>query len=156
MRRIAWLALALLLSGFGAQGATPALPLKVSGAWALPGKAGTALGFVYMTISLAHESDDTLIGASTSLTRKVEIMVPASGAHEAVRSLPVDGKAPLVMQVHGAHIILRGLRQYLKIGQSFDLTLHFAKAGDIAVVVPVLAHAPEYGMPGLPQGFKLN
>jgi hypothetical protein len=37
-----------------------------------------------------------------------------------------------------------------------SLALHFEKAGDIPATVPARAHAPEYGLPGLPGGIRID
>jgi len=47
-----------------------------------------------------------------------------------------------VLQPHGTHLMLLGLEDALKAGEHLILTLEFANAGSVDVVVPVSANAP--------------
>ncbi|HTH97907.1 MAG TPA: copper chaperone PCu(A)C [Stellaceae bacterium] len=138
-----------------AQAAAPAVGIQ--GAWALAGSAKSGLGFVYMTLTLPHGASDTLTGVEADVASRVEI-VASSGAQPPAptSALLLDGAAPLIMQTRGTHLILHGLKMPLKPGETVKLTLHFAKAGTVPVTVTARAHAPEYGMPSLPGGIRLD
>jgi copper(I)-binding protein len=56
--------------------------------------------------------------------------------------LPVEAGASLVLEPGGAHLMLVGLEDALKAGEELVLTLEFANAGAVDVVVPVSATAP--------------
>ena len=52
------------------------------------------------------------------------------------------GRASLVLKPDGTHLMLLGLEDALKAGEQLILTLEFANAGPVDVVVPVSANAP--------------
>jgi copper(I)-binding protein len=155
----AGLAVLVLAVCAGAFAAAPP-PVSVVGAWALTDPKTPDLGYVYMTVSLSKGSADTLAGASTSRAGTVDIVAPVGEkGHQhlaVVPSLPIDSLAPLVMQTKGPHLVLHGVTQPLKLGQSFVVTLRFAKAGAFDVAVQVVDHTPDLGMPKLPKGVKLD
>ncbi|MFT3905290.1 MAG: copper chaperone PCu(A)C [Steroidobacteraceae bacterium] len=118
---------------------------------ATPPTATTAA--VYLMVHNAGASSDRLIGASTPIADKVEIhTVEMKG--DVMQMRPVDG---LDLAVGGMiefatgkqHLMLVGLKQPLKAGDKFELTLKFAKAGELKVNVPVTALGGAMKMPGM-------
>jgi periplasmic copper chaperone A len=72
-----------------------------------------------------------------------------------VGPLPVGPGKPLVLAPGGYHVMLMGLKQPLKAGDSFPVTLTFAKAGAInatASVGKAGAPAPQAGMGAMDMG----
>ena len=55
----------------------------------------------------------------------------------AVENIPVPANGQTALEPGGYHIMLIGLKQALKEGGSFPLTLTFEKAGSVTVQVPV-------------------
>ena len=121
--------------------------LQVENAWAraTPGK--SQIGAAYVTIQ--SPTPDRLVAASTPVAKEAQLhtmemsgmvmkMRPISGV-----DIPAD--KPVTLGPGGMHIMLMGLKEPLKAGQSFPLTLNFAKAGtrtiDVAVE-PVGATGP--------------
>jgi copper(I)-binding protein len=113
--------------------------VEVTDAWAraTPGKAEN--GAVYLT--LASSAPDRLTGLATPIAAKAELhMMTMEGSVMKMRplagiDLPAGQKVTL--KPGGAHIMLVGLKQPLRPGQSFPLTLYFAKAGASEVTVTV-------------------
>jgi periplasmic copper chaperone A len=132
----------LLVAGFMfAAGAASAQTggLQVENAWAraTPGK--SQIGAAYVTIQ--SPTPDRLVAASTPVAKEAQLhtmemsgmvmkMRPISGV-----DIPAD--KPVTLGPGGIHIMLMGLKEPLKAGQSFPLTLNFAKAGTRTVDVAV-------------------
>lgn len=124
---------------------------------------GTARpGAAYVTIINTGKTDDALIGIKTTVARKVHIhrtvreggimrMVPVERL-----SIPAGGRA--VLQPGGTHLMLMGLKAPLELGDTFDVTLIFEKAGTVVSDVYVEAMAgsmpqqPKGGMKGMDHG----
>jgi periplasmic copper chaperone A len=113
--------------------------LEVNNAWAgaTPGKAENGAAYVTITSPTA----DRLISASTPAAKKAELhtmsiqgmvmkMRPISG-------VDVPAGQAVSLKPGGEHIMLMGLNQPLREGQSFPLTLDFEKAGPRTVTVTV-------------------
>ena len=113
--------------------------LEVDNAWAraTPGKAENGAAYVTITSPTA----DRLVSASTPVAKKAELhtmsmqgmvmkMRPISG-------LDIPAGQPVGLKPGGEHIMLMGLNQPLREGQSFSLTLDFEKAGPRTVTVTV-------------------
>jgi copper(I)-binding protein len=65
--------------------------------------------------------------------------------------LPVTPGKPLMLAPGGYHIMLMDLKQPLKEGDSFPVTLSFAKAGQVTATATV-EKAGAAAMPGMDQG----
>ncbi len=114
--------------------------VSVTGAWtrATPGPNGAA----YATLSSAG-ADDRLVAVKGDVAASIEI-------HEAtmndgvmqmrrVESVAVPAKGEAVLKPGGHHVMLMGLKAPLKQGEEITLTFVFEKAGEISVVLPVMA-----------------
>jgi copper(I)-binding protein len=135
-KALLFLAAGLLLSGTAA---AQTGSLQITNAWAraTPGKAET--GAVYLTIESA--TADRLTGLSTPVAGKAELheMTMQGGVMQMRPLAGIDLPAgqSVVLKPGAAHIMLMGLRQPLRIGESFRLTLEFDKAGKREVSVGV-------------------
>ena len=103
----------------------------------------TKTGAAYLELANHGSAPDKLIAASTPIAAKAEL-------HEnkmengVMEMRPVDGIdiAPggtATLKPGGYHLMLMGLKEPLKAGGHFPLTLTFAKAGKIDIQVPVEA-----------------
>jgi len=100
-------------------------------------------------LQLSAKADDTLLSASAPVAAKVEIHTMSMEGDvmkmRALDKLDIKAGEKIAMQPgSGAHVMLMGLKQPLKAGDSFPLTLNFRKAGKVTVDVPV----KEMAMPG--------
>jgi copper(I)-binding protein len=139
-KNLAVFAACLLITGAAAaqQGA-----VEVTDAWAraTPGKAET--GAAYLTI--ASPSPDRLTGLSTPAAKSAELhmmTMDETVAGGVMRMRPLAGVdfaagQKVAMKPGAMHIMLVGLKEPLRLGQSFPMTLYFEKAGAREVTVVV-------------------
>ena len=149
--RLLFAALLLLTNAAAAQTG----PVEVKNAWAraTPGKAET--GVAYLTVETT--APDRLTGASTPVAAKAELheMTMQGGIMKMRGLAAVDLPAghPVMLKPGAVHIMLMGLKQPLRAGESFPLTLDFEKAGKREVTVTIEkagAMGPEHtGGPGM-------
>jgi periplasmic copper chaperone A len=130
-----FLFLATMAAAAAAQGGN----VEISGAWARATPGGTQSAAAYVT--LKSDAGDKLLSVSTPVAQKAELHLMAMDAG-VMKMRPVDdivlppGQA-VTLKPGGYHIMLTGLSEPLKEGQSFQLTLVFAEAGTRTVTVPV-------------------
>lgn len=100
----------------------------------------------YVMIKNKGGAADRLVSASSPLANKVELhehimegdiakMRPVAGV-----DVPAGGMAEL--KPGGYHIMIMGLKEPLKEGTTFPLTLTFAKGGSVKLEVPVVKGQP--------------
>jgi copper(I)-binding protein len=128
-------------AGLVITGAALAQPtqLEIDNAWAgaTPGK--SEIGAAYVTIT--SPTADRLVSASTPVAKKAELHT-MSMQGMVMKMRPISGVdipagQPVNLKPGGEHIMLMGLNQPLREGQSFPLTLDFEKAGPHTVTVTV-------------------
>ena len=135
-----WLALgAILTIAFSGAAAAQSGEVKITDAWARATPGGAQAAAAYVT--LEAPAGDRLTGAKTPVAKVAEL-----------HSMTMDGGVMKMRQVDGIdlppghavtlkpgsyHIMLTGLAKPLEEGQSFPLTLGFAKAGTREVTVRV-------------------
>lgn len=112
----------------------------ISDAWARATPPGLDVGAVYLTIA-GGTAADRLVGASTPIASMAHLhTMDDAGGMATMR--PVDGidvrpGAHVVLAPGGLHVMLMGLTKALVAGQSFPLTLEFAKSGKQTVSVTI-------------------
>jgi hypothetical protein len=113
--------------------------LEVDHAWAraTPGKADNGAAYVTITSPTA----DRLVSASTPVAKKAELHT-MSMQGMVMKMRPISGVdipagQPVSLKPGGEHIMLMGLNEPLREGQSFPLALDFEKAGPRTVTVTV-------------------
>ncbi len=117
-------------------------PLRIDHPYAMPTPAGAKTGAAYLrTLRNTGDQADRLIGATTPAARAVEIHRSVIDAQNVMRMRAIDGialppKADLQLR-HGGehHLMLIDLKQPLKDGDRFPMTLRFEKAGEREVMV---------------------
>ena len=144
MKKIA-IAAALLLFGVGAAFAQTYKvgDIEVAHPWAPP-MTGPKLtnSAAYMRLIDRGTVSDQLVSATSPVAQKVELHVfnvenGIYGMHP-VHAIEVSpGAASTVLQPGGAHVMLEGLKQPLKAGETFPLSLTFKNAGQLRVAVRV-------------------
>lgn len=130
-------------------------PIHVTDAKSRPTAPG-GTGVVYMTVTSA--ADDSITGLSTPIADKAEMHRTVKGdggimRMEPVDAVPVKANDAVTFGPGGLHVMLTGLKKPLAVGDSFPLTLTFAKAGAVTVTVSVgsfkAAPQPMKDMPGM-------
>ena len=113
--------------------------LEVKDAWAraTPGKAEN--GAAYLTI--VSPTTDRLVSVSTPVAKKAELhtmtMKGMVMEMRPVQGVDIPADQAVSLKPGGEHIMLLGLNQPLREGQSFQMTLSFEKAGPRPVTVMV-------------------
>jgi copper(I)-binding protein len=122
--------------------------IDVADAWARPSIGEGTASAAYMTIANKSDTGDLLKSARTPRAKSVELHQSTMTADGVMQMRKVEGAIPieagesLVLQPGGTHLMLLGIEDALNAGEQLILTLEFAKAGSIDVVVPVSANAP--------------
>jgi len=119
--------------------------VKVETAWARPTVAGQAAGGGFLKIT-GGAAADRLLGGSAGISKAVELhTMQMDGDVMRMREVPgIDVPAGQAVELKpgGLHLMFTGLKQPLKAGDSFPLTLRFEKAGEVKVEVTVSARPP--------------
>ena len=132
--------------------------IDISAVWARTSPAMTSLGAVYMNID--SSIDDELLSASVdaSIAASVEVhetvmsemsseSMPMEGmsgqmSMREVSSVMIPADTTVQLMPGGYHIMLFDLVAPLELGQTFEVTLTFANAGEIVVTAEVRDEAP--------------
>lgn len=136
------LALALLVAGL-VMPADAAGSIDVHNARARATVGAGQTSAVYMTVRNSGSEADRLVGVASTVADKTELhttlqeqgvmkMRPLDGL-----DLPAGGTAEF--KPGSNHVMLIGLARPLKVGDSFELTLRFEKAGEVRIEVPAVA-----------------
>jgi copper(I)-binding protein len=137
MPRAPFLFAAVLLLAGTTSAQSSSLQIKNAWARATPGKAQT--GAAYLTIETAVP--DRLTRVSSPVAGKAELHeMTMEGGVMKMRSLTAIDLAAgvaVVLKPGTTHIMLAGLKQPLRVGESFPLTLEFEKAGRREVNVTI-------------------
>lgn len=101
---------------------------------------------VFMFINNPGKKDDTLLGASTPLTENVTITITEMGKDgklttNTLKSVEIPAGKTVVFTPLSENIYLSGTNKQMKAGETFPLTLEFAKAGKRDVTVQVISGA---------------
>jgi periplasmic copper chaperone A len=113
--------------------------IRVDNAWSRAAMQGRT-GVVYLTITDSGEADRLLSIASPVATKaELHESFTEQGVTKmrAVAGLAVAPGAPVTLAPGGYHIMLMGLKQPLKEGDSFPVTLRFEHAGELSATVVV-------------------
>lgn len=120
--------------------------LRLAHPYARPTPGGLRTGAVYLkAIHNNGEQDDELLGGSTPRAESVEIhAMRLNQDRMQMRQVerlvvPAQGSVRLRDGEAGHHLMLIGLKQPLRAGERFPLTLRFARAGSVQVEVWVEA-----------------
>lgn len=99
------------------------------------------VGGVFLVLKNGGGTADKLVKAASPVAENVELHTHIKDGDamrmRAVDNIPVPAKGQTALEPGGYHIMLIGLKQPLKEGGSFPLTLTFEKAGSVTVTVPV-------------------
>jgi copper(I)-binding protein len=117
--------------------------------WVRPAAAGMPNSAAYALLLNLTETDETLVSASSEVAEAVELHEVVMGDNDVMRMQPVEngidipaGSASL-LQPGGLHIMLINLTTELVAGDTVDMTLSFAEAGDMELTVPITAPEEE-------------
>lgn len=124
--------------------------LEVQDVWTRDSVGRTENAAVFMTIR--SDSPDRLIAASAPVAKKTDLMTMAGDSSamgmKYLKAIDIPASTPVSLNPSGLHVWLAGLKQPLRAGQSFPLTLHFEKGGQRQVVVNIIGPAAAPPMSG--------
>ena len=137
MRALA--AAAALAAALGASALAVEDAVHVEQPWARATPGGAKTGAAYLT--LESREPDRLLGVETPVAGRAELHTHAMDAG-VMKMRPVEGIAlepgrKAMLKPGGDHVMLFDLKQPLKEGQSFPLTLRFERAGKREVTVKI-------------------
>jgi copper(I)-binding protein len=126
--------------------------IEIGHSYATPSLAGTANGAAYFALlENTGNAADRLLRATTPVAARVELHTMAVDAQGVMRMREIDGialapHAKIRMRPgSGMHLMLIGLKEPLKDGARFPMTLEFERAGKVEVTVVVQSTIPGGG-----------
>ncbi len=104
---------------------------------------------VYFQLDNQGDQDDQLLSAVTPIAGRAELHehVHANGTMkmQQVASVTIAAHTQVSFAPMGYHIMLFEVQQHPQAGQSFPVTLHFARSGDVQIDVTVQKEAAHEG-----------
>ncbi|MFZ5855844.1 MAG: copper chaperone PCu(A)C [Chloroflexota bacterium] len=121
--------------------APAAKDVEASDVWARTGMAG-GNSAVYMTLVNGTDMHQELLFATSDVAEAVELHESKMGENGEMQMIPqasisLEAGAKVEFKPGGLHVMLIGLKQDLKVGDEFELTLHFKDHADITLKVIV-------------------
>ena len=139
----------VIVAGFlaPARAETPtAIGITVENAWARTTHGGAKTGAIYLTLMNHGVDGDRLVGVATPVADRAQLHVESveNGimTMRPLAEIEVKPGATAVLKLVASHVTLTGLKQPLKEGDTFPLTLDFTKAGKQEVPVTVATADP--------------
>ena len=127
---------------------TPREGIEVRDAWMRQTAQGEN-GAVYFVLNNYSAVEDKLMGASAEIAQAVEIhestIVNDVMKMRMLTSVPLTASAEVEFSPGGLHIMLVGLKEETKLGESIEVILHFKNHEDIKISVPVQELGEEHG-----------
>lgn len=118
----------------------PETPLVAHNAYANPALLGST-GGVYVTLENTSRRDERLIGGFTEVAQTVELhrtgIENDIGRMERLNSLDIPVGETIPFEERGEHLMLVGLHQDLRPGDTFTITLNFASGKTLPITVTV-------------------
>jgi copper(I)-binding protein len=110
---------------------------------------------VALRVRNSGEMDDRLLGGWTPIAASVETHQTrlVAGRREMQRladGIVIPAGGTVVLEPGTSHLMLGGLRQALVQGETFPLTVHFARAGDVTIAVRVRRRVDAAGITPFP------
>ena len=114
--------------------------ITVEEAWARATPGGTRTGAAYMTLMNNGASADRLLSATTPVADQVQFHRETDdngvSRMREVHNVELSPGGKIIFKPGEMHMMIVGLKQPLKEGQTFPLALQFEKAGHIDVTFP--------------------
>jgi len=114
--------------------------IRIDHPWARPTQPGQQNGAVYLkTVVNRGKDGDRLVRASTPVAERVELHTMSMDGNvmrmREVADIPVPAGQTVKLEPGGLHLMLMGLKQPLKLGDTFPVTLEFERGGRTEVKV---------------------
>jgi copper(I)-binding protein len=116
--------------------------LAVEDAWVRPSPMAQGNGAGYMVITNNTGQDDALLGAGADFAESVEIhetvaMEDDMMAMHHVERIDIPAGESVSLEPGGYHVMLIGVTEALREGDTVTLTLNFENAGEMTIEAPV-------------------
>jgi copper(I)-binding protein len=117
--------------------------------WARPAVPGMPNSAAYGLILNLTDEDETLVSASTDAAEAAELHEMVMGDNDVMQMRPIEGGilvpagSAVLLKPGGLHVMLIGLTAELQAGETIDLMLTFAEAGELEIEAPI--REPEEG-----------
>ncbi len=117
--------------------------LVIEGAWARPTPEGTSISAGYLKITNRGEAPDALLGVSTPVADSAELHESKMTDEGVMTMRPLENGLEIKpgetieLKPAGAHIMILGVKQPLKDGQTIPIKLTFKSAGAVEVTFAV-------------------
>jgi periplasmic copper chaperone A len=143
MQKIVTIAIVTLLLQLTSFHVASAAELEISGAFARASAGPARNGAVFLTVKNHGKGDDTLISASTDVSKRAALhghsMKDGIMRMSQVKGgIPVSAGSVAHLKPGGFHVMLMGLKSPLKKGKKITVTLTFKSTAKIKVDVPIL------------------
>jgi copper(I)-binding protein len=110
----------------------------ILGAYAYP-SAGDA-GAAYLRIANRGSATDTLLAVAGPQGSTGMVMTTTDGRMTTVAGIGLASGETLAMLPGGTHVMFSGLPRSYAVGDTFPLTVRFARAGEVLVPAPVVPY----------------
>lgn len=116
--------------------------IKIGHPWSRAMPESSSTGGVYLSLNNQGKTADKLLSASTPRAAKAELHTHLNDKgvmrmREVAGGVAVAGGQEVKFAPGSYHVMLMGLKQPLRVGDRFPLTLRFEKAGSVTVEVVV-------------------
>ncbi|MDO9381997.1 MAG: DUF1775 domain-containing protein [Hyphomicrobiaceae bacterium] len=140
-------------AGAGSKAAQPSSPIQVEQPWSRATPAGTTVAGGYVKLTNTGKAPDRLIGGTFARAKSVEVHIMTSEMgvmkmRQVPEGVELPPGVPVELKPGGLHLMLLGLSEGLKAGETVKGTLTFEKAGPVDVeftIAPLGAEAPSAG-----------
>jgi periplasmic copper chaperone A len=109
--------------------------IAIGHAWALPSQQND--GQAFFPLANQGKEHDELVAARSGICATIELRQDNHYGDPALTSIPLEPNMPVPMRPTARHLRLMGLKQPLKKGDRFKMSLDFLKAGEIEIEVIV-------------------
>ena len=118
--------------------------IAIEGAWTRQTPPRATVGGAYMTLRNEGAEDDVLLGGTVAFAERLEVheMAVADGVmtmRMLPDGLPVPAGETVSLEPGGLHVMFIGIKETPMEGGTVDVTLSFAKAGEITLSLPIAA-----------------
>jgi copper(I)-binding protein len=130
----------------------PAAAIVVTDAWAAPTPESVSVSAGYATLTNTQSEDDTLIAVESVRAARAEIheMTMDDGVMRmrAAETLIIPAGGAVSLAPGGMHLMFYDVSAPFVAGESVDVRLRFARAGEVDVTLPVRARESGHGAHG--------
>src|SRR5262249_49978873 len=113
--------------------------VSIAEAWTVETSLRSENAPIYLRITNAGDTEDQLIGADSEMAESMQLQDAADGAAPKVAERIVLAPGTTSLEPGKSRLMLVGLRQTLNEGDSFIITVKFAKASQQSTVVRILS-----------------